>query len=436
MGFSTSIEQTNVLRVFLAVLVATTVPLFAWSGSLAGDPTSGEQPRVSPAEGGTSSAQTSEAPPTGEVQERTVPGIKVTPNIRAGSANPTTPPAPGTVTINPARLSLQQRQAEIYSGKFLTGGIMKPVPKGVNFVAGLRDQVAQEARVTASLRTADPTTQKPSSDLHVLHPIPGTLGILSVNGKRSGFLLSPGNVVVVRGVGFGTATGRLLMHGLPKGDIELSISDWHDDEIVGLVPAALRGVPDGTVGVVVMKGGQQAHLDGGSFYAARQDYVVYGSQVTRFHKIQLAPMDPRYGSIPREDVWKDNNGRDEVLVNRFYTWDGDPSRLDLPCWSPGTDYLTTIDPGHGFVVTSLYLKWIGDTSSSNDHDRYGNPGSHWFAPGYSLGDWNGDTLPVNWGVSHSHGSPWLDGTGGYDDCITQYQIYSITVTGPAGFSTF
>jgi hypothetical protein len=433
MGHSTSIERTNVLRVFLAVFVATTIPLFTWSVSLAGDPTSGEQPHVSPAEGGTSSAQTSEAPSTSEVQERAVPGIKITPN-RAGSTNPTTPSVSGS-TINPARLSLQQRQAEFYSGKFLTGGAMKPVLKGVSFVAGLRDQVAAETRLIASLRTADLVTKKPSLDPHVLHPIPGTLGILAVNGKRSGFLLSPGNVLVVRGVGFGTATGRLLMHGLPKGDIELSISDWHDDEIVGLVPAALRGVPDGAVGVVVIQGGQQAHLDGGTFYAARQDYVVYGSQVTRFHKVQLAPIDPRYGSIPREDVWKDDTGRDEVLVNRFYTWDGDSSRLDLPCWSPGTDYLTTIDPGHGFVVTSLYFKWIGDTSSSNDHDRYGNAGSHWFAPGYSLGDWNGDTLPINWGVSHSHGSPFLT-EAGYDDCITQYQIYSITVTGPAGFSTF
>ena len=69
------------------------------------------------------------------------------------------------------------------------------------------------------------------------------------------------------------------------------------------------------------------------------------------------------------------------------------------------------------------------------HSRNGNAGSHWFAPGYSLGDWNGDTLPINWGVSHSHGSGVLFAPG-YDDCITQYQIYSITVTGPAGFSTF
>jgi hypothetical protein len=423
------------LRVFLAVLLATTGPLFVGSLSLAADPTSGEQPSVSPAQQGTSSAQTPEAQPTEEVQERAVPLLKVTPSNPAGSANPTAPSVSGSITSSQARLLLQQRQTEILSGKLLTGGAMKPVLKGVNFVAGVRNQVAQEAGLVASLRTADLVTQKPSSDPHVLHPIPGTLGILSVNGKRSGFLFSPGNIVVVRGVGFGATPGRLLMHGLPKGDIELSISDWHDDEIVGLVPATLRGVPDGAAGVVVIKGGQQAHLDGGSFYAARQDYVVYGSQVTRFHKIQLARMDPRYGSIPREDIWKDDSGRDEVLVNRFYIWDGDSSRLDLPCWSPGTDYLTTIDPGHGFVVTSLYLKWIGDTSSSNDHDRYGNAGSHWFAPGYSLGEWNGDTLPINWGVSHSHGSGVLLSPG-YDDCITQYQIYSITVTGPAGFSTF
>ncbi|MBU6433751.1 MAG: hypothetical protein KJS98_10595 [Nitrospirae bacterium] len=434
MGHSTSIERTNVLRVFLAVFVATTTPLFTWSVSLGGDPTSGEQPHVSPAEQGTSSAQTPEASPAEEVQERAVPGIKITPN-RAGSTTQTISPAPGTVPSSSARLLLQQRQADIYSGKLLTGGAMKPVLKGVSFVAGLHDQLAAEARLTASLRTEDLITKKPSSDPHVLHPVPGTLGVLSVNGKKSGFLLSPGNVVVVRGVGFGTITGRLLMHGLPAGNIDLSISDWRDDEIVALVPATLRGVPDGAVGVVVIKGEQQAHLDGGTFYAARQDYVVIGSNVQRFHKIQFAPLDPRYGSIPREDVWKDDSGRDEVLVNRFYAWDGDSSRLDLPCWSPGTDYLTTIDPGHGFVVTSLYFKWIGDTSSSNDHDRYGNAGNHWFAGSYSLGDWNGDTLPINWGVSHSHGSGVLFSPG-YDDCITQYQIYSITVTGPAGFSTF
>ena len=164
-------------------------------------------------------------------------------------------------------------------------------------------------------------------------------------------------------------------------------------------------MPDGAVGVVVIKGAQQAHLDGGTFYATRQDYVVIGSNVQRFHKIKFAPLDPRYGFAPLEDIWKDDTGRDEVLVNRLYSWSGESDRLDLACWSPGTDYLTTIDPGHGFVVTSLYFKWIGDTSSSNDHDRYGHAGSHWFAPGYSLGDWNGDTLPINLGVSHSHGSP-------------------------------
>jgi hypothetical protein len=136
-----------------------------------------------------------------------------------------------------------------------------------------------------------------------------------VNGKRSGFLLSPGNVVVARGVGFGPTTGRLLMHGLPKGDIELSISDWHDDEVVGLLPAGLRGVPDGAVGVVVIKGAQQAHLDGGTFYATRQDYVVIGSNVQRFHKIKFAPLDPRYGFAPLEDIWKDDTGRDEVLAD-------------------------------------------------------------------------------------------------------------------------
>jgi hypothetical protein len=367
MGHLTSRAYTNVLKVFVAVLVATTAPLLVWSLSPAGDPTSGEQPAVSPAEQGASSAQTPEAQSAEQVQERAVPQLKVTPSTPVGSPKPTTPSAPGTTTINQAQLLLQQRQAEIYSGKFLTSGGQIPVPKGMSFVAGLRNQLAQEARLVGSLRTTDPIVNKSSPEFKGLNAHNPPPGILSVNGKTSGFLLTPGQPVIVKGVSFGASTGRLVMRGLPNGDIDLSVADWNDKEIVALVPATLRGVPDGVIMVVVVKAAQQWQHPGGTFYAARQDYTVQGAQALRFHKIQFATINPEYGVNPQEHVGSfvapSTTGLDsnEVTSTRYYYHSGnDSSTLDLSCWSPGTDYLTTIDPGHGFVVTGLSLKWYAD----------------------------------------------------------------------------
>jgi hypothetical protein len=408
---------------FVVMLVVATVSLFVWSLSPAGTPTPDEQPAGKSAEQSRSSGQSSETSPAGDVQERAVPGIKVTPNNLAGSANLNAPPTPGTITSSSGQLSIQQ-QAANYIQKYLTPGAMKPVPKGLSFVAGIRDQLAQEAKLVASVRTTDPIPKQSSPILHDVIPSPS---IVTVNGKRSGFRLSPNNTpIIVRGSSFGTNTGRLLMRGLPSGDIELTVFDWRDDEIFALVPATLRGVPDGTIAVVVIKGTRQAHLEGGFFFATREDQMINDeSAIRRSFTLQG---DPR---APAPIIGIEGH---PARVERFYFHvDGDQSTLDLPCWSPGTDHMNTIDPGHGFVVTALSFAWLSDRSSSNDVDWDGKPGSHWFAPGYSLGDWT-DTLPVNWGVSREHTTIYLG--SGHSTCVTAYQITSMTVTGPAGVSPF
>jgi hypothetical protein len=316
----------------------------------------------------------------------------------------------------------KQIQSAIQSGKLLTGGkITLPVPHGLNMVAGLRKSIAQESSTALSLRTTANLNQQ-SRVYQALNPTPG---IYSVNGKKSGFILSPGTALVIKGAGFGKTKGLTVMRGLPKGDVELSVSDWRDDEIYAQLPATpgtMSGLPDGAVSVVLYaQNNQQYLLGGGTFYANRADVIVSDYNAARLIGIQFDPNAPApLGYFP----W--------AIVRASDDYGDDPSKLNT-CWSPGTDYLTTPDPGRGFVVTALTLAW--GRNDTGDGDGFGDAGSRVFTPGYSLGDWNGNTLPVHFGVWRSHRSPYLFDPS-LDFCLSQYIVTSVTLTGPAGMPPF
>ena len=336
-----------------------------------------------------------------------------------------------STTVGAIRAGILARQRAVQTalqtGKYITGGkITVTSPLGVKAAASLRERLTQENSVALSLRSAN--LNQPSLVYEAQHPTPG---IYTVNGKKTGFVLSPGANVIIKGAGFGNAKSVAVIRGLPKGDIELTVVNWHDNEIWAQIPATpntMSGLPDGAVAVVVYgqhNGTQQYRLDGGTFYANRADFIVTGGTVTRFFQMQFDPnapaLEPVSNFTPPGDYERD-----------FYDIGDDPSKLNR-CWSPGTDYLTTIDPGRGFVVTALTFTW-GPTDSGNG-DLEGREGDRTFAPGYSLGDWNGNTLPVRWGVWHMHTSPHIFDPS-YDDCISEYVVTSVILTGPAGISPF
>jgi hypothetical protein len=332
-----------------------------------------------------------------------------------------------STTVGAIRASMQARQKQIQStiqsGKLVTGGkITLPVPHGLNVVAGLRKSIAQENNTALSLRTTANLNQ-PSRIYQALNPTPG---IYSVNGKKSGFILSPGTALVIKGAGFGKNKGLTVMRGLPRGDVELSVMDWRDNEIYAQLPATpstMSGLPDGAVSVVLYaQNNQQYLLGGGTFYANRADVIVSDYNAARLIGIQFDPNAPAPfpGAVP--------------MYDHRESWDfgDDPSKLNT-CWSPGGDYLTTHDPGRGFVVTGLTFAW--GRNDTGDGDGFGDAGSRVFTPGYSLGDWNGDTLPVHFGVWRSHHSPYL-WVPSIDFCMTEYIVTSVTLTGPAGIPPF
>jgi hypothetical protein len=121
----------------------------------------------------------------------------------------------------------------------------------------------------------------------------------------------------------------------------------------------------------------------------------------------------------------------------------------ITCKPAGADVLTWRRNGwNGFVLVALTAQW-GPTDSG-DKDANGYAGSRTFFPGYGFGEWNGDSIPVRWGVWRSHTSP-ANSVGApasaeavfqpslgvyasspsYDVCRSQYAIQAI-VSGPRG----
>lgn len=194
------------------------------------------------------------------------PGIRVTPDTTSRPASPNAPQPPATITftshqslqqllsmpdhtivksvdgkqsttVGTIRARVQAREQEfkaaIQSGKFLNGSHTTiPSPHGLSFNAALQDRIAQENKTVISLHTTN--LNAPSALQQALHPTPG---IHSVNGKTSGFVLSPGTNVIIKGAGFGATKQPTVMRGLPKGDVELTVLDWRDDVISAQLPA-------------------------------------------------------------------------------------------------------------------------------------------------------------------------------------------------------
>ncbi len=117
---------------------------------------------------------------------------------------------------------------------------------------------------------------------------------------------------------------------------------------------------------------------------------------------------------------------------------GQVSRYDqgesITCKAVGADTLKVIDTGKGFVVTGLNAVWTGRTDAG-DGDLIGADGSRTFTPGYGLGDWNGASIPIRWGVWRSHTSPVFTQTPAFDNCMSSYAL-TVNLQGPAGVSPF
>lgn len=238
-------------------------------------------------------------------------------------------------------------------------------------------------------------------------------GIYEVNGKMKNFVLSPGKPLSIGGFGLGTSMGQANAIGqFPSGAVSLRIVDWHDDQVDALFPPDVRGVPDQPITVqVVTPAGKIFKLDGGKFYATRED-------VTLTHGI------PRVVRLAA-------GGRSASMSD-----DGTVYRTDygesINCFPPSADTLTAVDPGKGFVVTGLGATW--GRTDSGDGDYNGDAGSRTFFPGYGFGEWSGDSIRVNWGVWRSHTSPY-GMLSGWDSCVSSYQI-AVSLSGPAGVSPF
>ena len=237
-------------------------------------------------------------------------------------------------------------------------------------------------------------------------------GILQVNHKTVGWIVTPGGYVTIDGQGFGESLGEVNVFGqFPSGPQALRPIDWQSDQIYAQLPLGLRGVVDQDIHLQVVTAARKTYrLDGGKFYATRGEEFVVTDQVHRLMKLRagewVAPMD------------------DRGLVDRW------TAGTNLDCPSPSFDVLEALDPGRGFTVTGLGARF--GRTDSGPGDLNGEGGSRTFFPGYSLGDWVGDDIRIRWGVWRSHTAPSFGGiVTGVDVCRSSYQI-EVSVQGPLG----
>jgi hypothetical protein len=242
-------------------------------------------------------------------------------------------------------------------------------------------------------------------------------GVHTAKGPRGDRTISPGETLRITGFALGQTMGQVNLFGcFPSTSLALAVLGWRDTEIQAVVPKDVRGVPDCAVSVqVVTRAGRTHRLDGGWFLAAREEITVT-DHLTRLARIRPAAS------------WT-------AALND----DGRVSRVTVgevsACPGVGSDVLTATDPGRGFVITKIFLQKIGRTDSGDGCGTYEDcPGSRVFTPGYELGDWQGDDIPIRWGLWRSHESPYL-GMRGLDQCVSFYQV-GFNLSGPAGVSPF
>jgi hypothetical protein len=256
-------------------------------------------------------------------------------------------------------------------------------------------------------------------------------GIWFVNDKDQGFHLTPGGNVTVLGKGFGDSAGALNVQMQSGAQVTYQVSSWNDREIHALLPANVRGVPDQPAGLRVhTRDGKNYALDGGKFYATREEITV---------NTNLAQV-IQFAGAAHWGVTLADNGR----VDREE--DGTLAHPDIDCKAPGTDYLYFKPLPYGFVVSGIG-GWFGRTDTG-DGDGLGGHGNHLFTPGYSFGDWTTGSIavardhsvqvpmiPVNWGVWRSHAGATATQYGSPDLCSSNYQV-EVSLIGPAGMKPF
>lgn len=288
--------------------------------------------------------------------------------------------------------------------KAITGGTGKtsygPGSAKARESAGLLNSVSGEAQGSRSVLGA-----------RIIGAVNKTPGIAAVNGKATGFVLTPGAYLTVGGVDLGDTMGQLNIVGnFPGGALAPRIVDWKNNSVYALLPDGIKGVLDQPVTVQVVTAARKTHRhEGGRFHATREDVTVT-TNIPRFLKFQSGPS---WGAT------MDANGQ----VFRFDTGES------INCKAAGADTLTIIDPGKGFVVTGLSADWSGRTDSG-DGDANGFDGSRTYSPGYGFGEWSGNSIQVKWGVWRSHESS-NGALKSSDECDSIYKI-SVTLSGPAG----
>lgn len=319
-------------------------------------------------------------------------------------------------TVGDFRRLLQKREqgaAAMKQRPRLTGQVVSRSPSAAARVRAHQQWVALEIATATQIRSARGSSRSNlESSVGTKASAAIQPGVWKVNGKPQGFIVMPAGTVVIEGFGFGEGMGQVNVFGqFATGAAVLRIVEWHNDLVVALFPEGLRGFVDHDVRLqLVTRDGKIYFLNGGTFVATREEITVVENlaRLVRFRSSPNWPVDFD-GGVSR--------------MNSYHT---------LTCAQPGVDTLTIPDPGRGFIVTGLSASW--GRMDSGDGDRYGDPGSRAFFPGYGLGNWNGDTIDVHWGVWREHSSP-IYVAPGHDTCLSQYSI-AVTLWGPVGVSPF
>ena len=286
-----------------------------------------------------------------------------------------------------------------------------------------------------------------------------TAGIFSVNNHfTTSPHLTPGGKVGIWGMGFGAGPGAVTLVGGPfdRSPIQLQVVRWTTDTIEATVPTGIRGVPDvdGAALQVSTSEGKSYRFDNVSFVAAREEQTITDPQEILLFVRSIAAPSP----------WTPHGQIGQLR------WSSGTS-IDCPGVGTDTIHFQTV---HGFDAIGASMSH--GRTDSGDGDADGWPGSRVFSGTYAFGNWNGEDLPVNWGVFRSHTSPRtylsLDGTmwsdpfygtfnaavfvgapplavgeaihgdplspihsrDAYDECESGWVLTSLTVWGPAGVS--
>lgn len=346
---------------------------------------------------------------------RVVPGTRLADVLAKPDATKVVLPDGKQTTVGEIRKGVAAREQHFAALKTspaaLQGKLVVRRGKGAAALQSLAATLAAEDSAAKAARRPGPVAKGPG----VLAAISqkNFEGILQVNRRERGWHVTPGGFLTVDGQGFGNTIGEVKIFGqFPGGPLALNPVDWRSDQIYAQLPLGVRGVLDQDVQLQVVTAARKTHrLDGGRFIATRGPEFVVTTGIRRLVK-------QRSGS-----VWNAAMG-DTGRVDRLQ------GGHDIDCPKPSRDYLETLDPGRGFVVTGLDAHF--GRTDSGDGDQRGDAGSRTFFPGYSFGAWNGDQISINWGVWRSHSSPTLGGlSDGYDWCESNYQL-EVSLQGPLG----